>query len=221
MCSSADVLFLAISQYIKKLKKTLKKKGGCGCRVLKKHPTAMLWLLMLYNLSTRGHSGVTNKRYKQQQSDASNQEACVNGYNGSYKFELLNISIFVELSGINTLQHANFANKLAHLPNKCICLSISIRVSDSTDDRLSHIHHLKGKDGAFSWFCLQFLKHLVKEWCGHPQCFATTWPSDKLGMQQWIKPVEPLNHSCSGKCGSHKTADVMETISHTPTKYKQ
>lgn len=146
---------------------------------------------------------------------------CVNGYNGSYKFELLNISIFVELSGINTLQHANFANKLAHLPNKCICLSISIRVSDSTDDRLSHIHHLKGKDGAFSWFCLQFLKHLVKEWCGHPQCFATTWPSDKLGMQQWIKPVEPLNHSCSGKCGSHKTADVMETISHTPTKYKQ
>lgn len=75
---------------------------------------------------------------------------CVNGYNGSYKFELLNISIFVELSGINTLQHANFANKLAHLPNKSICLSISIRVSDSTDDGLSHIHHLKGKDGAFS-----------------------------------------------------------------------
>lgn len=72
---------------------------------------------------------------------------CVNGYNGSYKFELLNISIFVELSGINTLQHAN---KLAHLPNKSICLSISIRVSDSTDDGLSHIHHLKGKDGAFS-----------------------------------------------------------------------
>lgn len=216
MCSSADVLFLAISQYIKKLKKTLKKKGGCGCRVLKKHPTAMLWLLMLYNLSTRGHSGVTNNNNLMQAI-----RKCVNGYNGSYKFELLNISIFVELSGINTLQHANFANKLAHLPNKCICLSISIRVSDSTDDRLSHIHHLKGKDGAFSWFCLQFLKHLVKEWCGHPQCFATTWPTDKLGMQQWIKPVEPLNHSCSGKCGSHKTADVMETISHTPTKYKQ
>lgn len=216
MCSSADVLFLAISQYIKKLKKTLKKKGGCRCRVLKKHPTAMLWLLMLYNLSTRGHSGVTNNNNLMRAI-----RKCVNGYNGSYKFELLNISIFVELSGINTLQHANFANKLAHLPNKCICLSISIRVSDSTDDRLSHIHHLKGKDGAFSWFCLQFLKHLVKEWCGHPQCFATTWPSDKLGMQQWIKPVEPLNHSCSGKCGSHKTADVMETISHTPTKYKQ
>lgn len=213
MCSSADVLFLAISQYIKKLKKTLKKKGGCGCRVLKKHPTAMLWLLMLYNLSTRGHSGVTNNNNLMRAI-----RKCVNGYNGSYKFELLNSSIFVELSGINTLQHAN---KLAHLPNKCICLSISIRVSDSTDDRLSHIHHLKGKDGAFSWFCLQFLKHLVKEWCGHPQCFATTWPSDKLGMQQWIKPVEPLNHSCSGKCGSHKTADVMETISHTPTKYKQ
>lgn len=30
-----------------------------------------------------------------------------------------------------------------HLPNKCIRLSISIGVSDSIDDSLGHIHHLR------------------------------------------------------------------------------
>lgn len=38
-----------------------------------------------------------------------------------------------------------------HLPNKRICFSIGIRVSDSIDDGLGHIHHLRELRDTFSW----------------------------------------------------------------------
>lgn len=49
-----------------------------------------------------------------------------------------------------------------HLPNKCVRLSVGIRVSDSIDDGLGHIHHLREKKkktflGTFN----DFVRHVL------------------------------------------------------------
>lgn len=47
------------------------------------------------------------------------------------------------------LQQDVFFMRFKYLPNQCICLSIGIRVFDSVDNSLRHIHHLMENKGIF------------------------------------------------------------------------